>query len=138
MGGDSSSTLSSLNAVSDKDKDHPVVYDFCPFACKGLISDTECFRVTTPHGGSARLIPARVFSLGSEIYTPPSVALTTQGPKLLCTAVADPRGALGARPPCPKISSKSCSFQEILREKPLFRANFGLSPPWGQNSTGPP
>ena len=53
--------------------------------------------------------------------------------------VADPGGALGARAPlAPKISSKSCSFQAILRGNPLFWANFGLrDPPWGQNSAAP-
>ncbi len=46
------------------------------------------------------------------------------------------RGVLGACSPlAPKIFSKSCSFQVIFREKPLFWANF-----WGpgQNSTDPP
>ena len=32
----------------------------------------------------------------------------------------------GPAPLTPKISSKSCSFQAILRGKPPFRANFGL------------
>ena len=45
------------------------------------------------------------------------------------------RGALGARaraPPLPpRFLSKSCSFQGILRGKPLFLANFGLRAPLG-------
>ncbi len=49
------------------------------------------------------------------------------------------RGPCGPAPLATKMSSKSCSFQAILREKPLFWANFGLRVlPWGQNSTGPP
>ncbi len=49
------------------------------------------------------------------------------------------QGGPGA-PLAPKIFFSSCNFQTILREKPLFWANFGLRgpPPWGQNSTGPP
>ena len=54
-------------------------------------------------------------------------------------SVADPGGPGGPGPFAPKISSKSCSFQAIWREKPLFWAIFGLrAPPWGQKSTGPP
>ncbi len=44
---------------------------------------------------------------------------------------ADPGGPGGPGPLAPKISSKSCSFQAILREKPLFRAKFGLKAPLG-------
>ena len=42
--------------------------------------------------------------------------------------------------PAPKISSKSCSFQGILRENPLFWANFRLrAPPLGvKTPLGPP
>ncbi len=49
------------------------------------------------------------------------------------------RGALGARAPlAPKISSKSCSFQAILRKTPYFEQILGSGPPlWGQNSAGP-
>ena len=52
---------------------------------------------------------------------------------------ADPGGPWGPGPPLPPILfSKSCSFQAILRENPLFWANVGLSSPsWGQNSAGP-
>ena len=38
-------------------------------------------------------------------------------------------GPGGPGPLSPKISSKSCSFQAILRENSLFWANFGLRPP---------
>ena len=41
------------------------------------------------------------------------------------------RGLGGPAPLAPKISSKSCSFQAILREEPLFWANFGLRAPPG-------
>ncbi len=42
------------------------------------------------------------------------------------------RGALGAWAPlAPKISSKSCSFQAILREKPYFEQSLGSGPPLG-------
>ena len=40
-------------------------------------------------------------------------------------------GALGVRPPSPKISSNSCSFQAILREESQFWAHFGLRVPLG-------
>ena len=47
----------------------------------------------------------------------------------------------GGPPPCPKICSKSCSFQAILREKTLYILSkfWAQGPPivWGQNSTGP-
>ncbi len=48
------------------------------------------------------------------------------------------QGAGGpALPPAPKISSKSCSVQAILRENPLFWANF--APPFGvKTPLGPP
>ena len=39
------------------------------------------------------------------------------------------RGPWGAVPLAPKIFLKSCSFQAILREKPLFWANCGLRAP---------
>ncbi len=51
------------------------------------------------------------------------------------------RGSRGSGPPlCPprKISSKSCSFQAILRENPYFDQFLGSGPSWGQNSAGPP
>ena len=49
------------------------------------------------------------------------------------------QGGLGPCPLAPKICQKSCSFQAILREKPLFWANFGLSPPLGvKTPLGPP
>ena len=49
-------------------------------------------------------------------------------------------GALGARALlAPKISSKSCSCQAILRTKPIFWAIFGVRTPlWVQNSIEPP
>ena len=53
----------------------------------------------------------------------------------LIRAVADSGGPWGARPLAPKIFFKSCSFQAILREKPLFWAQ---GPLLDQNSTGPP
>ena len=49
------------------------------------------------------------------------------------------RGALVARAPiAPMISSKSCSFQAILRETPLFWTNFRLWAPLGVNTQLPP
>ena len=48
-------------------------------------------------------------------------------PKFDCYPSSGSRGALGAWAPfAPNISSKSCSFQAILRGKHLFWANFGL------------
>ncbi len=41
-------------------------------------------------------------------------------------------------PLAPQISPKSCSFQAILREKPLFWANFGLRAPLGSKLRWPP
>ncbi len=48
------------------------------------------------------------------------------------------RGPWGAVPLAPKIFLKSCSFQAILREKPLFWANCGLGPPLGSKLRWPP
>ncbi len=45
----------------------------------------------------------------------------------------------GRAPLAPKLFSKLCSFQAILRNDALFWTNFGLRGlPWGQNSAGPP
>ncbi len=54
-------------------------------------------------------------------------------------ALADPGGPGGLVPPCPKKFSESCSFQEILREKPQFWANFMLRapPPGNKSPLGP-
>ncbi len=46
-------------------------------------------------------------------------------------SLADP----GAAPLSPKIFSKPCSFQAILRDKPII---LGSGPPWGKNSAAPP
>ena len=48
------------------------------------------------------------------------------------------RGLWCRAPLAPKIFffSKSCSFQAILRENPLFWAKFGLSPPLGSKLCG--
>ena len=47
-------------------------------------------------------------------------------------SVADPGGLWRPGAPLPpKMSSKSCSFPAILREKTLFWANFGLRAPLG-------
>ena len=51
--------------------------------------------------------------------------------------VADPGGPGGPAPLAPKIFSKSCSFEAILREKPLFWANFGLRAPGVKTLLGP-
>ena len=49
------------------------------------------------------------------------------------------QGALGVQPPGPKISSKSCSFQAILRETPYFEEILGSGPPIGvQTPLAPP
>ncbi len=55
----------------------------------------------------------------------------------LSDAVVDPMGDPAPLAPkiCFKIMQFSGNVQVILRENPLFWANFGLSPPpWGQNS----
>ena len=44
----------------------------------------------------------------------------------------------GAGPLNPKIFSKLCSFQAILRKKPILSKCWVQSPLWGQNSAGPP
>ncbi len=49
----------------------------------------------------------------------------------------DPGGPWGPSPPLPTSFSKSCSFQAILRENPVFWENFEFSPPWGKSSAGP-
>ena len=41
------------------------------------------------------------------------------------------QGAWEPGPPAPKIFSKSCRFQAIVRERPLFWAHFGLRAPLG-------
>ena len=76
-----------------------------------------------------------------SIQSTPHLYMWTQHWKWRAPLISGSRGgALGARALlAPKISSKSCSCQAILREKPLFWANFGLRPPlWGPNSAGPP
>ncbi len=54
-------------------------------------------------------------------------------------AVADPGGTGGQGPLAPKISSKSCSFQAILRENSYFEHILGSGPsPGVQTPLGPP
>ena len=78
---------------------------------------------------------------GSWWNTSTSLWFWPPRPALLCwrlsSLVSSPRlwrditgGSSGS--PCPQDCFKSCNFQAILREKPLFWANFGLRPPpWG-------
>ncbi len=64
----------------------------------------------------------------------------TQSPvgHLRSEAVADPGGPGGRALLAPKISSKLCSFQAILRENPQFWANFRLRAPLGVQTLLPP
>ena len=51
--------------------------------------------------------------------------------------LADPGRPWEPAPLAPKIFQNHAVFRQFYRENPLFWANFGLRPSWGQNSTRP-
>ncbi len=79
----------------------------------------------------------KTWSLGLHGWAPHQARQGTAQPP---TPSSRSRGPLGTRPPQPKISSKSCSFQEILREKPYFKQilDSGPSPSGVKTPLGPP
>ncbi len=108
---------------------------FCSF-CSGPDGHKFCFLATSPWAcpswnfeRNRGAYPCRVEAALHHMITWQRASLVHDD-NSKWASVANPGGPwLPGAPLAPKISSKSCSFHAILREKTLFWANLGSAPP---------